>query len=86
MNSFKAVEKAVTFEIARQTEILLKGETVISQTRRWEEGKQTTIAMRGKLAAHDYRCFADPELAPIELTAAEVDAAHKKTAGNGLRP
>ena len=78
MNSFKAVEKAVTFEIARQTEILLRGETVISQTRRWEEGKQTTIAMRGKLAAHDYRCFADPELAPIELTAAEVDAAHKK--------
>jgi aspartyl-tRNA(Asn)/glutamyl-tRNA(Gln) amidotransferase subunit B len=78
MNSFKAVEKAVAFEIARQTVILLRDESVISQTRRWEEGKQVTIAMRGKLAAHDYRCFADPELAPIELTAAEVDTARQR--------
>ncbi len=77
MNSFKAVEKAVEYEIERQAEILRKGETVISQTRRWEEGKQVTIAMRGKLQAHDYRCFTDPELAPIELTAAEVEAARQ---------
>jgi aspartyl-tRNA(Asn)/glutamyl-tRNA(Gln) amidotransferase subunit B len=77
MNSFKAVEKAVEYEIERQAEILRQGETVISQTRRWEEDKQVTIAMRGKLQAHDYRCFADPELAPIELTAAEVQAARE---------
>lgn len=77
MNSFKAVEKAVEYEIERQAEILRKGETVISQTRRWEEGKQMTTAMRGKLQAHDYRCFADPELAPIELTLAEVEAARE---------
>lgn len=74
MNSFKAVEKAVEYEIIRQAEILNKGETVITQTRRWEEEKQITTAMRGKLQAHDYRCFADPELAPIELTPAEVEA------------
>ena len=77
MNSFKAVEKAVEYEIERQAEILGRGETVVTQTRRWEEGKQVTIAMRGKLQAHDYRCFADPELAPIELTPAEVEAARK---------
>ena len=75
MNSFKAVEKAVEFEIERQADILRRGEAVIPQTRRWEEDSQETIAMRGKLQAHDYRCFTDPELAPLELTPEEVEAA-----------
>ncbi len=77
MNSFKAVEKAVEYEIERQAQILRQGGSIIPQTRRWEEGKQVTVAMRDKLQAQDYRCFADPELAPIELTAAEVEAARR---------
>ena len=73
MNSFKAVEKSLEHEIKRQTAILKKGEEVISQTLRWEESKQETIVMRSKLEAHDYRCFTDPELAPIELSSEEVE-------------
>ncbi len=75
MNSFKAVEKSLEHEIKRQRKILDSGEPVISQTLRWEEDKQKTIVMRGKLEAHDYRCFTDPELAPIELSAREVEDA-----------
>jgi aspartyl-tRNA(Asn)/glutamyl-tRNA(Gln) amidotransferase subunit B len=73
MNSFKAVEKSLTFEIERQSVTLSQNQEVISQTLRWDEEKQQTIVMRSKLEAHDYRCFADPELAPIELTAAVVE-------------
>ncbi len=75
MNSFKAVEKSLEHEIKRQKNILNRGEEVISQTLRWEESKQETIVMRGKLEAHDYRCFTDPELTPIELTSGEVEGA-----------
>lgn len=75
MNSFKAVEKSLEHEIQRQEDILKRGEEVISQTLRWGEDRQETIVMRGKLEAHDYRCFTDPELAPIELTAKEVENA-----------
>ena len=77
MNSFKAVEKALEYEIERQARILRQGETVIPQTRRWDESKQVTIAMRDKLQATDYRCFPDPELAPVELTPDQVEAARR---------
>ncbi len=75
MNSFRAVEKSLDHEIKRQAAILDRGDEVVTQTLRWDENKQETIVMRGKLEAHDYRCFADPELAPIELTAGEVEKA-----------
>ncbi len=75
MNSFKAVEKSLEHEIKRQRDILNRGEEVLSQTLRWEEDKQETIVMRGKLEAHDYRCFTDPELAPLELTVEQVEKA-----------
>ncbi len=75
MNSFKAVEKSLEHEIARQKGTLLSGGAVVSQTLRWEENRQETIVMRSKLEAHDYRCFTDPELAPIKLTAEEVKQA-----------
>ncbi len=73
MNSFKAVEKSLEHEIKRQEEILNRGEEVITQTLRWEESRQETVVMRGKLEAHDYRCFTDPELPLVELTAEEVE-------------
>jgi aspartyl-tRNA(Asn)/glutamyl-tRNA(Gln) amidotransferase subunit B len=75
MNSFKAVEKSLEHEIKRQKAILESGKEVITQTLRWEENSGKTIAMRGKLQAHDYRCFTDPELAPVELTLEEIEAA-----------
>ncbi len=75
MNSFKAVEKSLEHEIDRQAKLIDSGQEVIPQTLRWDEDRQETRVMRGKLEAGDYRCFADPELAPILLTGEEVKAA-----------
>jgi aspartyl-tRNA(Asn)/glutamyl-tRNA(Gln) amidotransferase subunit B len=75
MNSFKAVEKSLEHEIKRQREILSRGEEVVTQTLRWDENSQETIVMRGKLQAHDYRCFTDPELPSIELSGEVVEKA-----------
>lgn len=75
MNSFKAVEKSLVHEIKRQKAILESGKEVVTQTLRWEENSGKTVPMRGKLQAHDYRCFTDPELAPVELTREEIEAA-----------
>lgn len=77
MNSFKAVEKSLEHEIGRQTKVLDSGREVITQTLRWDEDRQETRVMRGKLEAGDYRCFADPELAPIVLTGEEVNTARE---------
>lgn len=75
MNSFKAVEKSLEHEIKRQKKILDAGNLVVTQTLRWDDNSQQTVAMRGKLQAHDYRCFTDPELAPIVLTEEEIEKA-----------
>ncbi len=77
MNSFRAVEKSLEHEIKRQAATLERGDNVITQTLRWDENTQETIVMRGKLEAQDYRCFADPELAPIKLKAEEVEKARE---------
>ena len=77
MNSFKAVEKALEYEIWRQEELLRAGKEILPETRRWEENRQETLGMRGKLQAHDYRCFPDPELAPVVLAPEEVEAARR---------
>ncbi len=73
MNSFKAVEKALEFEVLRQQELLNNGEMVSPQTRRWEEDQGKTIVMREKLETHDYRCFVDGEIAPIEINEQEIE-------------
>jgi aspartyl-tRNA(Asn)/glutamyl-tRNA(Gln) amidotransferase subunit B len=67
LNSFKHVEKAIAYEIARQTDILLDGGQVIQETRLWDHDKGVTHAMRSKEEAHDYRYFPDPDLLPLEI-------------------
>jgi aspartyl-tRNA(Asn)/glutamyl-tRNA(Gln) amidotransferase subunit B len=67
MNSFRAVKKALQFEIERQTKILNAGEKIIQETRHWDESKNITISMRNKEEAHDYRYFPDPDLLPLQL-------------------
>jgi aspartyl-tRNA(Asn)/glutamyl-tRNA(Gln) amidotransferase subunit B len=73
MNSFRFVERALAYEIERQTEILEDGGELTQETRLWDEAKNATIGMRGKEEAHDYRYFPDPDLVPFELSADWVE-------------
>ncbi len=65
LNSFKNVEKAILYEIQRQTYVLEEGGQVIQETRLWDPDKNRTASMRGKEEAHDYRYFPDPDLVPL---------------------
>jgi aspartyl-tRNA(Asn)/glutamyl-tRNA(Gln) amidotransferase subunit B len=73
LNSFKHVEKALYYEIARQKEILLDGGRVVQETRLWQPDKGRTVSMRGKEDAHDYRYFPDPDLLPLVIDDAWID-------------
>ncbi|MBI5966601.1 MAG: Asp-tRNA(Asn)/Glu-tRNA(Gln) amidotransferase subunit GatB [Deltaproteobacteria bacterium] len=65
MNSFRNVQRALDFEIRRQTGLLDQGEEIIQETRLWDAAKGITSSMRGKEEAHDYRYFPDPDLVPM---------------------
>lgn len=67
INSFKAVERAIEYEVRRQIESLEKGERIEQQTRGWDENKGETAFQRSKESAHDYRYFPDPDLPPLDL-------------------
>jgi aspartyl-tRNA(Asn)/glutamyl-tRNA(Gln) amidotransferase subunit B len=77
MNSFRAVQKALEFEIQRQTSVLEEGGKLTQETRLWNESKGETISMRSKEYAHDYRYFPEPDLVPFTLSRAEVEAIQK---------
>lgn len=68
LNSFKAVERAIEFEIKRQIEVLEKGEKVVQETRGWDETKQKTYSQRLKEDSHDYRYFPDPDLPKLKVS------------------
>ena len=68
MNSFKNVEAAVEYEIARQSDLLSRGERVVQETRLWNADKGTSHAMRSKEQAHDYRYFPEPDLPPLVVS------------------
>ena len=67
LNSFKAVENAIEFEIKRQSETLSNGESLVQETRLWDEHREETRSMRSKESAHDYRYFPDPDLLPLVI-------------------
>lgn len=68
MNSFKAVEKALEFEIERQKACVNNGEKVTQETRRWDDTKNETIIMRSKEEAHDYRYFPEPDMSYLQVS------------------
>ncbi len=68
LNSFRAVEKAIQYEIQRQSETLASGGRVIQETRLWDADRELTRSMRSKELAHDYRYFPDPDLLPLTVT------------------
>ena len=68
LNSFRAVERAIAYEIARQTKALAKGEQVVQETRGWNEAKQETFHQRFKEGSADYRYFPEPDLPKLFLS------------------
>ena len=68
MNSFRAVEKAIQYEIQRQQEVLESGGHLIQETRLWDADREVTRSMRSKEHAHDYRYFPDPDLLPLVIS------------------
>lgn len=73
LSSFRAVVRALSFEFGRQQDLLERGEPVRRETRHWDEGKQVTVAMRGKGAETDYRHFPEPDLPLLEITPVYVE-------------
>lgn len=68
LNSFKAITHAIEGECARQIELLEEGREVIQETRRWDDNKETSYAMRSKEDAKDYRYFPEPDLVPVVIS------------------
>lgn len=68
LNSFKAIARAIEGERERQIDLLESGKAVIQETRRWDDNKETSYAMRSKEDAQDYRYFPEPDLVPIIIS------------------
>ncbi len=73
MNSFSAVKKALEYEIARHTQVILSGGKIVQETLLWNDEKAMTITMRSKEQAHDYRYFPDPDLVPFTIESMVID-------------
>ena len=78
LNSFKAIKRAIEGERARQIDLLESGEKVVQETRRWDDVKGESYAMRNKEDAQDYRYFPDPDLVPVVIDEAFLERIREK--------
>lgn len=74
MNSFRAVERALSYEVQRQVRVLEAGGTIEQETRGWNEEREVTVSQRSKEFAHDYRYFPEPDIPPLVFEAAWIAA------------
>ena len=77
VNSFRALQRAIEYEIDRQIELVEDGEEVIQETRLWDDNEGVTKSMRGKEDAHDYRYFPEPDLMPLSISREWVEEVRK---------
>lgn len=77
INSFKAIARAIEGERARQIELITEGKKVVQETRRWDDNKGSSFAMRSKENAQDYRYFPEPDLVPIEISDEWIERVRK---------
>ena len=77
INSFRFVEKAINTEVQRQQDVIEDGGRVIQETRRYDSDKDETFSMRSKEFANDYRYFPEPDLLPVEIDDAYIEAVRK---------
>jgi len=75
INSFRFLERAINFEVGRQIDLVESGGTVVQETRLYDSHRDETRSMRSKEEANDYRYFPDPDLLPVELDEAFIEAA-----------
>lgn len=68
LNSFRALQRALEYEIQRQVELVEEGGTVVQETRTWDDNKGITLSLRSKEEAHDYRYFPEPDLVPLVIS------------------
>ncbi|MBV9119559.1 MAG: Asp-tRNA(Asn)/Glu-tRNA(Gln) amidotransferase subunit GatB, partial [Chloroflexi bacterium] len=78
MNSFRSVERALRYEFDRQRQALSRGETIVQETRGWDEDRGVTVSQRSKEFAHDYRYFPEPDLPPLFLAAEWIEAVKRR--------
>ncbi len=72
LNSFKAIARAIEHEKNRQVDLLMEGKKVVQETRRWDDAKEYSYAMRSKEDAQDYRYFPEPDLVPLVISDAWI--------------
>lgn len=74
LNSFSFIAKAIESEFKRQTELVEQGESIVQETRRWDEKSGKSVSMRTKEDAHDYRYFPDPDLPPLKMSDSFIES------------